>query len=59
MQDFEKQLLQELRRLSLPEGVTDPVAVVQRTPYPGEGVLRKVQQKVRSALPQVTVKLSD
>jgi len=59
MEGFEKQLVAVLRRVSLPRDVPQPEVSIQRNPYPGEGVLRKVGQKVRSVFPDVRLRFDE
>src|SRR5262245_13321507 len=57
MTEFEKHLVQQLRRLSVPAEQKEPAAILVRVPFPGEGLLRRVKQKVESVLPGVAVSI--
>jgi uncharacterized SAM-binding protein YcdF (DUF218 family) len=55
MAEFEKLLVQQLRRVTVPADFKEPGAVIFRVPFPGEGVLRRVREKVQHVLPEVVV----
>jgi hypothetical protein len=53
MPEFDKLLVQELRHVDLLH--KQPVILIKRTPFPGENVLRRVEEKVRAVLPNANV----
>jgi hypothetical protein len=55
MAEFEKLLVQNLRRVTVPTDFKEPGAIIFRVPFPGEGVLRRVREKVQHVLPEVLV----
>jgi hypothetical protein len=54
MQEFMSRLEGHLRDADSGEGQTSSVLIL-RKPFPGEGVLRQVREKVQSALPNSSV----
>jgi hypothetical protein len=57
--EFARLLGQQLRELSWPPDVERPVVRILKTPWPGEGVLRRVREQVLTVLPQVTVEFDE
>lgn len=55
MHEFDKLLVQQLRHLNLPEASKRMTVLIKRSPFPGENVLRRVEDKVRRVLPNATV----
>jgi hypothetical protein len=55
MHEFDKLLVQHLRGVSLPHATKRPTVLIKRSPFPGENVVRRVGDKVRTVLPTATV----
>lgn len=58
MTQFETSLVAQLRGLTLAD-VDRPTAKIPRTPFPGNGILQKVRQKVLRVFPDVSVEAGD
>lgn len=55
MHEFDKLLVQQLRDVTLPQASKRPTVLIRRSPFPGENVVRRVGDKVRAVVPNVTV----
>lgn len=55
MQEFDKLLVQQLRDVSLPKAPKRLTVLIKRSPFPGENVVRRVGDKVRTVLSNATV----
>lgn len=53
MPEFEAELRRLFREVPIPEGVRNPMVSIRQTPFPGTGVLRKIESLVREALPRL------
>jgi hypothetical protein len=55
MEDFNRELVRQLREVRPPADSEKPVVQVKQSPFPGENVLRRVRDKIRDVLPTVSV----
>ncbi|MCS6896442.1 MAG: hypothetical protein NZM29_00585 [Nitrospira sp.] len=55
MHDFDKLLVKQLRLVNLPEAPKRVTVLIKRSPFPGENVVRRVEDKVRTVLSNATV----
>ncbi|MDW8244839.1 MAG: hypothetical protein RMJ88_16675 [Thermogemmata sp.] len=55
MEQFDKLLVEQLRKIRLPEAQKQPAVSIKRIPFPGENVLRRVREKVRVLMPDARV----
>jgi hypothetical protein len=59
MEEFEDEVLKQLRDYALPADVEAPVVSIERYPFPGEGTLRRLTQLVRISHPEASVRIED
>lgn len=59
MKEFEAAFARELRDYALPVDPGEAVASVRRRPFGGDGTLRKIEQLIKEAWPQIAVKFQE
>lgn len=59
MHDFDKLLVQQLRDVILPHAPKGLNVQISRSPFPGENVVRRVTDKVRTVLPNASVSFNE
>lgn len=55
MHEFDKLLVEQLRNLNLPKAPKRLTVLIKRSPFPGENVVRRVGDKVRTVLSNATL----
>jgi hypothetical protein len=56
---FMSLLKQQLAAVHVPADLKDPEVRLKRSPFPGEGVLRRVQDTIQNTLPRVSITISE
>jgi len=59
MEEFRKRLAEQLRKVTLPQADKPPTVLIERDPFPGENVLRRVKDMVQETFPNATVEFVD
>ena len=59
MHEFDKLLVEKLREVDIPQHTKRLVVLIKPLPFPGESVLRRVNEKIRLVLPNAIVKFDE